>query len=476
MRLRDLLKEDDNSAVKAAFYYMLCQILVKGMSFITTPIFSRILSKAEYGDVNNFVSWEALIFPIITLNLRSSINKSKYDYSDDNDNFLSSILIAALSLIGIAALIVELNPEVFINFFSMPMKYIRMLIIYLAFMTAFDFQQIQYNIYRKYKVYVLYSLGSVFLNLGLSVVLVLLLPDKLLGRLIGIVVPCVLIGIIIYVNAFRRGPHPKLKYIKNALVMTVPLLMSALSSTILSTSDRVMIKRLAGSEDTAMYSIAYSIAGLAAVIFTALNQAWGPWMFDHMKSEDFGAIKKRAKQFSGIYAALILGLMLVSPEIIMIMGGRQYYEARFVMPPVVLAMVCQYFYAFYFDTEYFYGETYIISIGTFLAAVINLGLNFVFIPIYGYIAAAYTTLVGYAVMMVYHFCIVKFKLKKDFIFPTKWYLFIIGLLTVLQIGIVEIYDLYVIRYIIIVAYAVIIIWMEIKYKIPQAVMAKLRKK
>ena len=474
MTLKNLLKDNDSSAVKAAFYYILCQVLVKGMTFITTPIFSRILSKSEYGDVNNFISWEGLIFPIVTLNLRASINKSKYDYSDDNNNFLSSILIVALLLIAVSAVIVEINSSVFINFFSMPMKYVRMLFVYLAFMTAFDFQQIQYNIYRKYKLYVVYSLGSVFLNLFLSVVLVLTLPDKLMGRLIGIVVPCVLIGVVIYVNAFRRGPHPKVKYMKNALTMTIPLLMSALSSTILSTSDRVMIKRLSGSEDTAMYSIAYSIAGLAAVVFTALNQAWGPWMFDHMKSEDFSAIKKRAKQFSGIYALLILGLMLVAPEIILIMGGKQYYEARFVMPPVVLAMVYQYFYAFYFDTEYFYGETYIISLGTLIAAVINVGLNFVLIPQYGYIAAAYTTLIGYVVMLIYHFCIVKFKLNKDFIFPTEWFLILISTLTILQVGIVALYDLFIIRYIIIAVYAVVFCWLGIKYKIPQTVVTKLK--
>ena len=475
MRLSKWIKEDDNSAVKAAFYYVICQILVKGMSFITTPIFSRIMTKAQYGDVSNFISWEGLIFPI-TLNLRASINKSKYDYSNDNDNFFSSVLIATLSLIAIASLLVELNPSLFEDFFSMPMKYVRMLFIYLAFMTAFDFQQIQYNIYRKYKKSVVYSLGSVFFNLVLSIVLVLILPDKLLGRLIGIVVPCGVIGLFIYINAFRRGPHPKIRYMKNALSMTIPLLVSALSATILNTSDRVMIKRLSGSEDTAMYSIAYSVAGLAAVVFSALNQAWGPWMFDHMKTEEFDSIKNRAKQFSGIYALLMLGLMLISPEIIIIMGGKQYYEARFVMPPVILAMICQYFYSFYFDTEYFYGETYIISLGTFIAAAINVGLNFIFIPKYGYIAAAYTTLIGYFIMLVYHFSIVKFKLKKDFLFPTKWFAIVIIVLSLLQLGIAMIFDLRIIRYAVIVLYMIIVCLIGIKYNIPQIVLSRIKSK
>ncbi len=474
MRFSNLLKENDNSAVKAAFYYIVCQFLVKGMSFITTPIFSRLLSKAEYGAVSNFVSWEGLIFPIVTLNLRASITKSKYDYPDDNDNFLSSILIAAILIISISYLVVECNSLLFENIFSMPIKYIRMLFLYLIFMTAFDFQQIQYNAYRKYKTYVFYSLISVFLNMFLSIILVILLPDKFVGRIAGIIIPCVFVGCIIYINALKKGRHPKFYYAKRALVMTVPLLFSALSANVLSSSDRVMITKLSGEQDNAMYSIAYSVAGVATVVFTALNQAWAPWMLDHLKVSDFGTIRKRAKQFAVIYSILILGVMLVSPEIILIMGGRLYYDARYVMPPVILALVFQYFYSFFFDTEYFYGETYIISIGTFIAAIINVLLNLIFIPKYGYIAAAYTTFVGYGVMLLYHFLIVKFKLKKDFIFPVRLFFKLIIILMLIQIVIVQIYDVVVIRYAAVGVYVGILFFFVMKYDIPRRILNKFK--
>ena len=146
------------------------------------------------------------------------------------------------------------------------------------------------------------------------------------------------------------------------------------------------------------------------------------------------------------------------------------------MPPVILAMICQYFYSFYFDTEYFYGETYIISLGTFIAAAINVGLNFIFIPKYGYIAAAYTTLIGYFIMLVYHFSIVKFKLKKDFLFPTKWFAIVIIVLSLLQLGIAMIFDLRIIRYAVIVLYMIIVCLIGIKYNIPQIVLSRIKSK
>ena len=171
-RIRDFLQDDDLSIAKAALYYMVCQILVKGMSFITTPIFSRILSKEEYGNVSNFFAWQALLLPLVTLDLRVTINRSRYEMAEDNDSYLSTILLTSNVITILALIIIELNQRFFVSLFSMDMKYIRILLLYIIFQTAFDYQQIQYNIFHRYKLYVFYTMISVFTSLALSVVLV----------------------------------------------------------------------------------------------------------------------------------------------------------------------------------------------------------------------------------------------------------------------------------------------------------------
>ncbi len=135
--------------------------------------------------------------------------------------------------------------------------------------------------------------------------------------------------------------------------------------------------------------------------------------------------------------------------------------------PFILAMFCQFFYAFYFDTEYFYGETYIVSLGTFLAAVLNVILNFVFVPKYGYVAASYTTLVGYMFMLLYHYSIVKFKLGKSHIFSTKSIVSIISSLFIIQALLAQTYDKFsMVRYSLLVIYLINCIYIAIKNKEP----------
>ena len=156
--------------------------------------------------------------------------------------------------------------------------------------------------------------------------------------------------------------------------------------------------------------------------------------------------------------------MLISPEIVYAMGGKSYMDSIDVMPPVIMAMIFQFFYAFYFNTEYFYGETLIISFGTVIAALVNVGLNYIFIAKYGYIAAAYTTMIGYFIMLLYHYLIVKYKLKKSFIFDTCFFAKTMGTLILVQISLRFIYNNILIRYGLVSLYILIIIYAGLKNK------------
>jgi O-antigen/teichoic acid export membrane protein len=296
----------------------------------------------------------------------------------------------------------------------------------------------------------------VVFSLALSVVLVFFMNNKFEGRILGVTIPAILVDFIIYINILIKGRKVIPSYAKYAISMAVPLIPSALSSTILSTSDRIMITNFCGTEQTALYSVAYSVSSIAGILWSALNQAWGPWFYDRLNEKKYSEIEIFSNRFAMIYAGLVIGIMLISPEIVYIMGGKSYYDTIDVMPPVVLAMVFQFFYAFYFNAEYFYGETYIISIGTAIAAVVNIGLNFLLIPHFGYKAAAYTTMIGYMVMLIYHYLIVKYKLGKSFIYNNRFFVMLIVGMIILQVFIAILYHMIFIRYSIIILYFAII--------------------
>ena len=53
--------------IKASFWFLICSFLQKGISMITTPIFTRLLSTSEYGEFNVFNSWYSIAFIFVSL-------------------------------------------------------------------------------------------------------------------------------------------------------------------------------------------------------------------------------------------------------------------------------------------------------------------------------------------------------------------------------------------------------------------------
>jgi O-antigen/teichoic acid export membrane protein len=102
----------------------------------------------------------------------------------------------------------------------------------------------------------------------------------------------------------------------------------------------------------------------------------------------------------------------------MVLGGEDYMTGVYCVPPIVLGVLCQYVYTHYVNIELHLKKTKFVSMGTIFAALLNIVLNAIFIPQYGFVAAAYTTFFSYVCLLFVHFgitrVILKVKLYNDF--------------------------------------------------------------
>ena len=86
----------NNNVVKAGSWYTITEFFLKGITFLTIPIFTRLLSTADYGLASLYMTWVGIFTIIIGLNLNTSITKGKYDFKEDYDQFVSSIIFLSL--------------------------------------------------------------------------------------------------------------------------------------------------------------------------------------------------------------------------------------------------------------------------------------------------------------------------------------------------------------------------------------------
>lgn len=421
------------------------------------PIFTRILTKSEIGSYSNITSWASMLGLIVTLDLASSYTLAKYEYSGKENEYLSSITILGSAIAGFFYIIVCLLQQFFSELFSMPVYALHLFFIYCLFLPAMSNLLVKFRMSYKYKPYIVVSLISSVSVITLSLVLTFIMQDKLFGRVAGTYIPVIILGIIIFIYIMIKGKAKfKPEYCKFALVIALPTLLHSAAGVILNSSDRVMINSMCGPDDTALYSIAYTCGTIISIILFSLNGAWTPWFFDKMNEQKYEEIKKSSIPYTLIFTIIVMGSILIAPEILFVFGGSEYIEAKFVIPPVMGAFLFQFIYTFYVNLEFFKKKNFQIAKASIIATSVNVILNFIFIPVFGYIAAAYTTLAGFILLVLIHYINVR-RLNLTFVFNTKYFALILlsNVLFVLLANILYLNDA--VRYIFILALFILFI-------------------
>lgn len=452
-----------NKVFKSGIWYTASNFLVKSIAFITTPIFTRLLTKAEFGLYNNYTSWLAIITTLVTLNLDSTLISARYDYEDRFDEYI----LSTLTLSTLSTLVWLLIANVFRNrislFLGLEQVYVNVMLVYLLFLPAINLFQARERYNFQYKKTVITSLFIAVGTALLSVLFVLWLPDRLFGRIVGSVIPTVLLGGVLYIYFLRKGRKVKTEYWKYAFPICLPFIPHLLSLTLLNSMDRTMITRWCNPEDTAMYSIAYTCGSMVTLLMTSMNSAYAPWLGEKLNANQYDDIRKLSKIYILGFSLLAVGIMAVAPEVLLILGGRGYLEAQYVMTPIAMGCVCQFLYTMLVNIEQFKKKTVGMAIASVIAALVNFILNYVFIPRIGYLAAAYTTLAGYLCLLGIHMVLV-YKIRLSKVYDYKMMIWTVLILMSITVLMTLLYSNILLRYLCLIIYFAFLIIITIKNK------------
>ena len=405
-------KERGKLAAKAGSWFVVSSIVVKLAALITTPIFTRVLSKTEYGNVATFISWSSLLYAFCIMDLPSSTGRAKLDYPGKLREYIGSVQLLAAMITGVIITVAAFFLSKLTGFMELDIPELLLLGAYMFFSPAITFRQLSYRYQYQYKQNIAIAFYTTISSLALSLLLIFLLNgNREHFRIIGIVLPSVVLSLVFWIQDLKKGRiRVNLEYWKYGLAISVPLVLHKVAASVLTQSDRLFITKYQGSEYTALYTLVYSYSILITTITTAINDGWLPWFHDTFFEKKYDQIRKNVKPLLILGAYIGLACVALAPEAILILGGKDYMDAIGCVTPIVVGVVCQYVYTHYVNIEIHMKKTYYVSLGTTIAAGTNIVLNWIFVPMYGFIAAAYTTLVSYFVLMVVHSLIVKKKL------------------------------------------------------------------
>ena len=400
--------------LKASLWFLLCSFLQKGISTITTPIFTRILTADEFGEFGAFNSWYNIILIIVSMNLASGVYTTAMVKFSDDRKILASSYQGLNLILCIGWLIIYL---LFTKFWNglLHLTTVQMLGMFVMIWSssAFSLWSVEQRVIYSYKKLVAIIMAVSFANPILGIFLVTHAEDKVTARILGIAVVELLFYSVVSINQFIKGKtFFSKRYWLYALHFNLPLIPHALSQTILSSSDRIMIKDMVGESQSGYYNLAYSISSIMLIFNMALSQTLAPWTYQKLKDDKVEEINGTAVFSIGVIGFMNLLLIIFAPELLSIFAPKDYSEAIYVIPPVAMSVFFMYLYDWFARFEYYYEKTYYILIASLTGAVMNLLLNYFCIRRFGYIAAGYTTLICYIVYSFMHFFFMN-KIKKN---------------------------------------------------------------
>ncbi len=461
----DKLKErftNMSAPAKAAIFFTLCNILQKGISLISAPIFTRLLTTQQYGVYTIYNSWYSIISIFATFNLSYGVFLTGLTkFEKDRERFTSALMGLSTTITGVLFVIYLLFKDFWNNLFELSTLIMVAMFTEMFFVPAFYFwSNIQRNTY-KYKALVAITLGMSIANPLIGIVAVLLSEHKAEARIITSVFVQVCVGLVFYILQAYRGKKLYVKkYWKYALAFNIPLIPHYLSMTALQQADRVMIGRMEGATQAAIYGIAYTVSTLMTLITQAINNSFTPFTYQSLKAEKYKDIGKIANLLLVLVGSGCICAMAFGPEIIRIFAPKEYYEAIWIIPPVSASVYFMFLYPLFGNIEFYFAKTKFTMLASCGGAVANIILNYIFIKRFGYLAAGYTTLVCYILFAVLHFIaynnIRKTKLNQEVVYNIKFIIFFSMIVLIVMGFVLTIYNSYIVRYLLILVICILL--------------------
>lgn len=408
-------KNDAKQTAKTALLNTSANIISLIVGMVMIPIITRILSTQEMGIATTFISTRNTLAIVFVLATYSYVNKAMLEFKEEKRNYIFTIVsFCTLSCI-VAFLALSIFKEPLKQILSMDDFLFYWLFIscyvYAIYMIANSYCAF-HNYYVKVALMVL-AVGT--LCPIISGVLSYYIKDyRYIGRVVGVDCAYIMVTIItLGWLIFMPKKKWKNKYITRTLKFTVPVMPHLLSQMVLTQCDLIMISYFAGEEKTGIYSMGHTVGYLAFTVVLQIMVAWSPWVYRRMEEKQYNSVYHSSKLIILLGTYISLGLLTVSSELIQIFLTEAYKPCIFIVPPLVVAMHFQFIYLFFYDVEYYNKKANWIAIASVAAAVLNLMLNWICIPRFGYMAACYTTVTSYLLLLVlnYLFCR-KLEVKK----------------------------------------------------------------
>lgn len=453
------------ASLKAGIWFTFCNLLLKELSLISLPLFTRMLSTREYGILTLYTSTQYILVVIGTWDLGyGAFQKGLFKYREEEIGHLDGSTVLFGNAVTIAVYgVLFLSYRFIRQWILFPPQILFVLMLYTMFQPAYRNWTLQKQKNYQYKPVVimtlLVSVGSV-----LCAYLALQWVSRTANVKYGadLLFLCIITGIFwiraLHLRQVLGNIQKTWEHIKFIVSFQAPCVLHSLSLLVLGQADRIMIGHMVGKSEAAFYGVAYNLASAITIFQNSLEIVMIPWRYRKLEEKHYDEIGKNSNQILFFIGCFICLFILVAPEAMMVLFTENYHEAIWSIPPIALSVYYIFLYSIFTSIETYFEKTKYIMYVSVSCSALNIILNYLLIDKLGYIVCGYTTLFSYICFAVGHYYFMKKvcneKIPGIQIFCTKKILIYSGAVSVFVFVVTIIYPYAFLRYLILTFFCI----------------------
>jgi O-antigen/teichoic acid export membrane protein len=319
----------------SALTYTIGALVLQGVNFVLTPVFTHVMTSAELGQSLNYLFWSTLFGILIGLQMQGTLNNVVTLYGRDRLTAFIRQVVPWYGAPTLALLVVLLVARhQWQQALGLPWEWLA-LAIGNGVCIAATLMAMSHAVVTGRRVrYLLITFLATVAGALVGLFLIGVMADDALARVLGYAAGSVMVVLLLVPDLLReRGRRVRgVGYLAFALPIAIPLLAHELLWFVASNANRVIVLRLESASAAGVFGFAASLGGIAALMAIAVNAAWTPWYFARTKSGATDATRSAARDLVLGFGLLMGIAILVSPEVLRLVSGREFWAGNSLVP------------------------------------------------------------------------------------------------------------------------------------------------
>lgn len=425
------MKEELREITKHSFYYSFGKIAAKSAGFILLPFYTSYLTVAEYGVLALIETTFNILLPFVIMNINAAV--IRFSPTQKNEYDQKTIVSTGITFVLISFIVFNIVLQPFAKLIAVKIlgsadyKYlVNILFINIGLQAIINYYKGIYNANQNSKKFSTIDIVSYSLIVILAIIFLVKFKWGLKGVLLA---QTFAYASVIVVFAFEIIKNLNFKFsfeiLKKMLKYSIPLAFSAISALILGFGDRYVLRFVENTNAVGIYSMAAKFANIIdLLVLGSFRLAFMPVAFKNFEKPNFKFTMNQTLSYL-IFILLFFGLILsaFSKEVIFIMAPTNHnywYAAKFI--PIASLIKILGGFQFMFSLPFFFEKkTNFIPIVVIASTALNIGLNFLLIPVLSIYGALIASIISIVLIIIVYYIYgrklykVDYDLKKSFI-------------------------------------------------------------